>query len=69
MIDTETKHNPNTLIGQRIRLLFTGDAYTKLLPGELGTIRFIDDLGTFHINWDSGSSLGLIPELDSWEYV
>lgn len=69
MIDTETKHNPLNLIGQRIRLIYTDDAYTRLVPGELGTIDFIDDAGTFHIKWDSGSYLGLVPDIDVWEYV
>lgn len=69
MIDIETKNNPYTLIGQRVRLLFTDDAYTKLIPGDLGTVDFIDDVGTLHIKWDCGSYLGLVPDIDVWEYV
>ncbi|MEC9473431.1 MAG: DUF4314 domain-containing protein [Actinomycetota bacterium] len=52
--------------GDRIRLVQTSDPYTKLVHGDLGTVRRIDDMGTVHVNWDSGSSLGLIPGEDSW---
>jgi hypothetical protein len=34
------------------------DPYSKLKPGDQGTVSFVDDIGTIHINWDSGSSLG-----------
>ncbi|MDU3748377.1 MAG: DUF4314 domain-containing protein [Cutibacterium avidum] len=36
-------------------------------PGVLGTVAFVDDLGTVHVDWDTGSNLGLIPGEDSWE--
>lgn len=54
-------------LGQRVRLIGTSDPYTRLRPGEEGTVAFIDDAGTVHINWDSGSQLGLIPGEDDWE--
>jgi hypothetical protein len=55
------------VIGQRVRLLRCSDEYTKLQPGEEGTVRFVDDMGTVHVNWDSGSSLGLVAEAgDAW---
>ena len=28
--------------------------------GTLGTVRYVDDIGTIHIKWDNGSSLGLV---------
>jgi hypothetical protein len=54
-------------VGDRVRLLSCTDEYTRLQPGELGTVNFIDDAGTVHVNWDSGSSLGLVPGEDAWE--
>jgi hypothetical protein len=34
--------------------------YTKLTPGATGTVSFVDDIGTVHVNWDCGSSLGVV---------
>ena len=51
-------------IGDRVQLVSTTDPYTSLKPGDKGTVRHIDDLGTIHINWDCGSSLGMVPGED-----
>ncbi|WP_368920731.1 DUF4314 domain-containing protein [Corynebacterium striatum] len=53
--------------GQRVRLIATCDPYTTLRPGAAGTVAFVDDLGTVHVDWDIGSNLGLIPGEESWE--
>lgn len=50
--------------GQRVELVSTTDEYTKLVPGDKGTIRLVDDIGTVHINWDNGNTLGMIPGED-----
>ena len=42
----------------RVELLSMDDPYTKLRPGDQGTVIAVDDIGTVHIAWDSGSSLG-----------
>lgn len=55
--------------GTRVRLVRCSDPYTKLRPGALGTVSFVDALGTVHIDWDSGSNLGLVPGEDAWEIV
>ena len=36
------------------------DPYTTLKSGDKGTVDYIDDIGTIHVNWDKGSSLGII---------
>lgn len=28
--------------------------------GTKGTVRCVDDIGTIHVNWDNGSSLGVV---------
>lgn len=36
------------------------DPYTPLPKGLKGIVRHVDDLGTVHINWESGSILGAV---------
>lgn len=55
--------------GTRVELVYTDDQYTKLKKGDQGNVMFVDDIGTVHINWDSGSSLGLVPGEDSFKKV
>lgn len=55
--------------GQRVRLIHTSDPYTRLRSGTEGTVVLVDDMGTVHVKWDDGSSLGLVPREDAWEVV
>lgn len=45
--------------GTRIHLVSMKDCQA-LAPGTEGTVDHIDDIGTIHVNWDNGSTLGLI---------
>jgi len=45
--------------GTRVVLVKMNDPFTKLEPGAKGTVTGVDDIGTIHVNWDSGSSLGV----------
>ncbi len=66
---TPPKDEPSgkpSLVGRRIRLEDTSDPYTTLTPGAEGIINHVDDLGTLHVNWDNGSTLGLVPGEDSY---
>ena len=36
------------------------DPYTKLKPGEQGEVLYVDDIGTIHVNWNCGSTLGVV---------
>ena len=49
-------------IGKRVRFLRSSDPFTKLQHGDEGVVTSVDDLGTFHIKWDNGSTLGMITE-------
>src|ERR1051325_1198092 len=57
------------LVGRRVRLQSCSDPYTKLAVGAEGTISMIDSLGTVHVNWDDGSTLGLVPGEDRWDVL
>lgn len=46
--------------GTRVELVRMNDPYTKLKPGDLGAVDFIDDAGTIFCLWDNGSTLGVV---------
>ena len=57
-------------IGTRVELIHMDDPYNKkLLPGCKGTVRWVDDWGTIHVNWDCGSGLGVVYGEDSCRKV
>lgn len=46
--------------GTRVELVRMNDPYSKLKPGDRGTVDFVDDTGTIFCRWDCGSSLGVV---------
>ena len=56
-------------VGARVELLCMEDPYTKLVPGDKGTVIGIDDAGTIHVSWDCGSSLGVAYGEDSCRII
>lgn len=52
-------------IGCRVRLISMKDPYRSMPVGLEGTVVCIDDTGTIHVNWDNGSSLGVVYGEDS----
>lgn len=52
--------------GTRIKLLSMEDPYAPVPSGTKGTVAFVDDMGTIHMEWDNGRTLGLIPGEDSF---
>ena len=52
--------------GTRLSLISMEDPYSKLLPGDRGTVKHVDDGGTIHMSWDRGGSLGLVYGEDSF---
>lgn len=50
--------------GTRVILVRMEDPYSKLQPGDKGTVTCVDDTGTVFVNWDRGSSLGVVFGID-----
>ena len=46
--------------GTRVMLIRMSDPYTDLRQGDRGTVTMVDDIGTVHVNWDRGSTLGIV---------
>lgn len=63
-----TEHG-DELLGRRVKMVYTSDAYTDVVPGDTGVVSHIDDAGTVFVNWDNGSGLGLIPGIDSFQVL
>lgn len=56
--------------GTRIRLIHMGDDEPTPVPdGTTGIVSYVDDVGTIHMTWDNGSSLGLIPDVDLFTVI
>ena len=55
--------------GSRVELISMDDPYTKLKQGDQGTVDFIDDANVIHVNWDNGSSLGLLDDVDQYKVL
>ena len=51
--------------GLRVELTHMDDPYNKLPIGSKGTVIGVDDIGTIHVRWDCGSSLGVVYGVDS----
>lgn len=54
--------------GTRLELIYMEDS--QAVPsGTKGTVVCVDDMGTIHMKWDNGRTLGLIPEVDSFKRI
>lgn len=55
--------------GTRVVLIQMDDPYTNLQPGDRGTVKSVDDIGTIHVKWDRGSNLGVVFGEDSCQKI
>lgn len=53
-------------VGTRIKLIHMSDPFHPVPPNTIGTVAGVDDMGTIHMSWENGSSLGIIPNEDSF---
>lgn len=50
--------------GTRVELIHMDDPYSRLKPGDKGTVRLVDDTATVFVDWDCGSGLGVVYGVD-----
>ena len=50
--------------GTRVELIRMDDPYSRLKPGDKGTVRLVDDTATVFVDWDCGSGLGVVYGID-----
>ena len=55
--------------GTKLQLLSMRNEKYPILPGTIGEVTHIDDLGSIHMKWQNGSSLAIIPEVDSFKVL
>ena len=54
--------------GIKVRLIHM-EGEPQMTEGLEGAIDYIDDAPQIHVNWENGSSLALIPEVDKFEII
>lgn len=52
--------------GTRLLLINMNDPFAPVPAGTKGTVVHVDDIGTIHMKWDNGRTLGLVPGEDSF---
>lgn len=50
-------------VGKRIKCLYMNDP-RPVKPQTKGTVDRVDDIGTLHVKWDDGRTLGIVPNED-----
>jgi len=54
--------------GKRIKCVEMKDEH-PVEAGTLGTVKGVDDVGTIHVDWDNGRTLGIVPSEDKFELL
>jgi signal recognition particle receptor subunit beta len=55
--------------GTRIECISMDDPYSPIERGTKGTVVAVDDIGTIHMKWDNGRTLGLVPGEDQFKII
>ena len=55
--------------GTKVELLNMDDPHSKLFPGDIGEVICVDDIGTVHVRWKRGGTLGLVYGVDSYRRI
>ncbi len=52
--------------GTRVECVSMNDPFAPVPSGTRGNVMFVDDIAQIHVNWDTGSSLALNNDEDSF---
>lgn len=52
-------------VGAKVELVKMNDPYRRMPPGIKGEVIGVDDIGTIHVSWETGSQLGIAYGEDS----
>lgn len=65
-IEFYKEHYPR---GTRVQLDQMGDDPCPVPEGTKGTVVAVDDIGSLHVEFDNGRSLGICPEVDKFHKI
>lgn len=54
--------------GMRVEMIAMDDPQ-PIERGTRGTIEYVDDMGTIHVKWDNGRTLGMVPDVDEFKII
>ena len=46
--------------GTKVKLVRMSDPFTHIPVGTMGIVTGVDDIGTIHVAWSNGSTLGVV---------
>lgn len=55
--------------GTRVELIVMNDPYRSMHARERGTVQSVDDIGTIHVKWDNGATLGVVMGVDQCRII
>ena len=64
-IDSYKKNYPP---GTTVELVSMEDDYA-VPAGTKGAVKFVDDIGTLHVDWENGRTLGICPDVDHFRKI
>lgn len=54
------------LMGKRVEMIQMIGEEERVPTGTKGTVVGVDDIGTIHVEWDNGSTLGIVQGRDQY---
>jgi len=67
--ETNNAIEPTVKAGDRIELIEMTQDPNPIEKGERGTVKGVDGIGNILVDWDSGRTLSLVPEVDRFKVI